>query len=292
MTQDLLQVRREEKKNGLILIDPSNITIAFMIAETRPGLSFDDFFTRCEDMFWALVDSSSSQITSAISDVVGEVTNLFDRTEERIREIAGDEAGPLKDAVLRARGSVTSAIEEIKGWLAPPTTPASLILSVEELIRVSLAVICGFCRNFEPKVEFDLGPLPSLSGVVRLFSDIFFILFENVLKYSGNPVNPSICVRAWEDGDYLRFEIENSVEIADDAAVERIDSAKERIENGSFRRAVRGEGGTGLPKLAKVIGLGSGGGDLAFGLIDGNSKFSVAFSLRKIDVANFAEEQQ
>lgn len=292
LTQNLLQVRREDKPKGLIGIDPSTITLAIMIAETRPGLTFDDFFTRCEDMFWVLVDASSTQISAAIAEVIDQMVELFERTEDRIREIAGDEAGPLKDAILRARASVTGAIEDIKGWLAPPTTSASLVLSVEELIRVSLAVICGFYRDFAPKVEFELEPLPSLSGVVRLFSDIFFILFENVLKYSGNAVDPSICIRAWEDGDYLRFRVENSVETADEAALERISSAKERIENGSFRRAVRGEGGTGLPKLAKVIGLGSGGGDLSFGLADEDKQFSVSFSLRKIDVAKFAEEQQ
>jgi hypothetical protein len=112
------------------------------------------------------------------------------------------------------------------------------------------------------------------------------------LKYSGNPVDPSIFIRAWEEGEQLWLRVENSVENADDAAIARIDSAKERIENGSFRRMVRGEGGTGLPKLAKVIGLGSGGGKLSFGLIDEDTRFALNFSLPSIEIAQFGEEQK
>lgn len=292
LTQDLIQVRREDKPNGLIVTDPSTVTLALMIAETLPGQSFDDFFGRCEDTFWVLVEASSPQIDAALASVTNDVGSLFERTEETVRQVAGEAAGPLKDAVLRAKANLTNAIEDIRSWLAPPTTPASLVLSVEELIRVSLAVICGFYREFAPIVEFQIGEIPNIPGVVRLFSDIFFIVFENVLKYSGNSVNPSIRIKAWEDSEHIRFEVENSVEIADTAAIARIDSARERIENGSFRRAVRGEGGTGLPKLAKVIGLGSGGGELSFGLNDDKQKFLVNFSLRKIDVIKFAEEQK
>jgi hypothetical protein len=173
MTQDLIQVRREDKPRGLIITDPSNVTLALMIFDTLPDQKFDDFFSYCENMFWVLVGASAPQIAAALANVTAQVRVLFERAEERIREVAGDGAGPLKDAVLRARASVTNAIEDIRGWLAPPTTPASLLLSIEELIRVSLAVICGFYRDFAPKVEFDLAPLLNYKSPVRLFSDIF-----------------------------------------------------------------------------------------------------------------------
>lgn len=291
LTQDLIQIRREEKPNGMIKVDPSQTVLALMIAETLPGQSFEDFFVKSEDTFWSLVQVNEEQIQQSLGEMKTETGRLFDRTEEGIRAIAGEGAGALKDALLRARASALAGIDQIGEWLAPPTTPASLLLSVEELIRVSLAVISGFYQDFAPDVQFELGELPALSGVVRLFSDIFFIIFENVLKYSGNEVDPRIRIKAWIEGDYLKFRIENSVEKVSEEDVRRIASAKQRIEYGSFRRAMRGEGGTGLPKLAKVIGLGSGGGDLSFDLTDDRKNFVVEFSLRKIDVAQSTEEQ-
>ncbi len=210
--------------------------------------------------------------------------SLFDGTEQDIRGITDDGTAPLRDAILRARQAALAAIEKIKEWLAPPTTPASLTLGVEELIRVSLAVINGFYREFRPNITFNMGDLPTMQGVVRLFSDIFFIIFENVLKYSGNETDPDIQIEVEERDDHLWFRITNSVEnvSADERA--RIAGARERIESGAFRTAVRGEGGTGLPKLAKVIGFGSGGGTIDFQLSEDGSEFAVEFTLRKIDV--------
>jgi len=283
-TQDLIQVRREEKPQGLIVTEPSIPIIALMITEILPGLSFEDFFAQCEDIFWAIVAKSESQIAARLTEMKVRAEVIFQSTDDVVRNVAEEGAGSLKDALLRARASVLAAVDVVGQWLAPPTTPASLILSIEDLIHVSLAVIRGFYRDFEPKLTFKLDDLPQLPGAVRLFSDIFFIAFENVLKYSGNRIDPSICICAWEEGDQIRFRVENSVETvtADDQS--RIASAKERIANGSFRGAVRGEGGTGLPKLAKVIGHGSGGGTLSFELIENATKFIVEFGLRKIDV--------
>lgn len=283
-TQEVVQVRREEKPSGVLATEPAPSTIALMIAETRPGQSFDDFFLGCEATFWALIASCQPEIAARLARMRAEAERIFENAEDVVRSVAPDGAGSLKDALLRARTNVLTAVDGIGGWLAPPTTPASLVLPVEDLVRMSLSLIQNYYADFDPRVTFEMVNLPSLPGVVRLFSDMFFIIFENILKYSGNSVDPSIRVRSWVDGDQLRFCVENSVDAIAEADLARIADAKERIANGSFRRAVRGEGGTGLPKLAKVIGHGSGGGSLSFDLIDSDSKFVVNFGLRLLDV--------
>lgn len=292
ITQNLIQVRREEKPQGMLTTDPSPATIALMIAETRSGQNFDDFFFRCEETFWAFIGQCAPRIRECLSELKSEADRIFDGTEDAVRSVAAEGAGSLKDALLRARASVLGAIDAIGDWLTPPTTPDSIHLPVEDLVRVSLSVICGFYRDFEPKVTYDIRDLPNFSGVVRLFSDIFFILFENVLKYSGNPINPSIYIHAWIDEDQMRFRVENSVETVTKDDLTRIANAKERIANGSFRRAVRGEGGTGLPKLAKVIGLGSGGGTLEFEITENDKKFAVDFSLRLLELTQDGNDQR
>jgi hypothetical protein len=285
LTDQYLQVRRPEKPEGMLLTAPTPVIINSMIAETNPGQSFDDFFGRCVDVFWALVATSEREVFSRLTSVADEISNLFSKAETDVWAIGADHAGPLRDALLRARTTTLSSIESIKEWLTPPTTPAHLILSVEDLIRVSLAVMKGFYRDFSPNVDFRLFNLPDLPGVIRLFSDIFFIVFENVIKYSGNAVDPDIVIEATKEREQLRFKVTNSVEIVTAEARSRIALAKERIETGSFRRAVRGEGGTGLPKLAKVIGYGSGGGSLSFALAEDEKSFTLEFSLKLIDLS-------
>ena len=284
LTQTLIQVRRAEKPKGLIRIDVTPTFVVAMIADTRLGLSFDDFFLVCEESFWAIVEANQPEIDIALDSIFDSVQAEFDACEREIHAIAEEGTAPLRDALLRARNVALMAVDKIKEWLTPPTTPASLTLGIEESIRVSLSVINGFYREFNPQIQFLMQDMPALHGMVRLFSDIFFIIFENVMKYSGNNVDPDVKIEAKERDDHLWFRVTNSVKHVSEQERARIAIAKDRIESGAFRTAVRGEGGTGLPKLAKVIGFGSGGGSIDFSLIDDGSRFMVEFTLRKVDV--------
>lgn len=293
LTQNLIQVRRSEKPQGLFRAELTAALFNVMIVDIAPGLGFEDFFVRCEEMFWVVVDTNRAEIEVQIDAIAVQVQNLFDEAELDIRSITDEGSAGVRDALVRAKTASVGAVEKITDWLTPPTTPASLTLGAEELIRVSLSVINGFYRDFRPNISFKMDEdLPELRGVVRLFSDIFFIIFENVLKYSGNRVDPNIEIEVRLQDDYLWFNVTNSVEEVTMAEVSRIALAKQRIETGAFRTAVRGEGGTGLPKLAKVIGFGSGGGSLDFSLSTDRDKFSVEFTLRKIDIAGLEDEDE
>ena len=288
LTNDYIQIQREDKPDGMISTNPSSTLITLMITDTAPGQSFDDFFVRTEEYFWTLVAASKDEINRRLETVTQRMTSLFDRLDDDVRTIAADCGGPLRDALVRARASALQGVMSIAQWLSPPTTQGSVILTVEELVHVSLEVVKGFYPDFQPKVELHIDDLPSFPGVLRLFSDIFFNIFENIVKYSGTPTDPAIKITAWEEEDQILFRVENSVATILPGDLARVERARAIIADGSFRHLVRGEGGTGLPKLAKVIGYGAGGGNLTFGLEEEAMHFAVEFSLRKVLVAEMA----
>ena len=171
-------------------MEVSSALVAATMVETGPEVAFDDFLTRCEDIFWAIVEASSSVVGAAVDQLVCEVQALFQETEQDIRVLASDGAGPLRDALLRGRSVAVAQLEKIRDWLRTPTTPASLSLDIEALIQVSLSVIQGFYSTFKPSLSVQVDSPLQLAHSVRWFSDVFFIIFENVLKYSGNAVDP------------------------------------------------------------------------------------------------------
>lgn len=291
LTNEFIQIRSEDKPKGMISTIPSSTLITLMITDIAPGQSFDDFFVRSEEYFWTVVASSKEEIDRGIEAVTERMSTLFDRLDDAVRSVAPDGAGPLRDALIRAKGTALQGVASIAQWLSPPTTQGSLILTVEELVHVSLEVVKGFYPDFQPKVELDIAELPSFPGVLRLFSDIFFNIFENIVKYSGTPTDPVIKIAAWDGEDQIYFRVENSVAAIRPEDLARVERARAIIADGSFRHLVRGEGGTGLPKLAKVIGYGAGGGTLSFTLDEESKIFAVEFSLRKILVAELAGGQ-
>lgn len=286
LTKKLVQVHSNEKPEGLIKVEVSSALVVATMVEIDPELTFDDFLTRCEDTFWAIIEAGSGAVGAAVNQLSQEVQTLFQEAEQDIRIVAFDGAGPLRDALLRGRSVAVNQLEKIRDWLRTPTTPASLSLDVEALIQVSLSVIQGFYGTFRPKLSVKVGPPIHLAHAVRWFSDVFFIIFENVLKYSGNPHDPEVTIKFAEEEEFLSFSICNSVDEPTDEQRKRIEAARQRVADGSFRTAVRSEGGTGLPKLAKVIGLGQGGGTLDFGLNESSQEFNVSFKVRKITIAD------
>jgi hypothetical protein len=285
LTKRLVQVHSAEKPDGLIKVEVSPAVVVSTMVDVGSGTSFDDFMSWCEDIFWAIIEANSSAINAAVRQLTVDVQALFQQAEQDINVLAGDNAGQLRDALLRGRTVAVTQLEKIRDWLQTPTTPASLSLDVEALIQVSLSIIQSFYSSFRPSLTVRIQTSIHLVQAVRWFSDVFFIIFENVLKYSGNAEDPEVCVEVNEEGDQLSFTVRNSVCGLKDADRARIEAARQRILDGSFRTAVRSEGGTGLPKLAKVIGFGSGDSELEFGMDEGDHNFEVRFKVRKITIA-------
>ena len=284
LTNALIQVRTTDKPKGLIPMEVSSGLLAAILAETNSEVSFDDFMVRCEDIFWVIVSSGSGPIRAAMDDIANEIHSMFDGTEEHLRQYGDDATAQLRDALVRGKGIALAQLEKIHEWLQPPTTQGSIGLDIEALVKVSLSVIQGFYNTFQPKIDISLDSNMQLQGAVRWFSDVFFILFENVLKYSGNDIDPEVKITFVEESEHLFFKVVNSVDVMSREQIDRIERARERIQDGSFRTAVRSEGGTGLPKLAKVIGFGKGG-ELNFQFNQEKSTFEVQFKVRTIEVA-------
>ncbi|MEE9926431.1 MAG: hypothetical protein PBV01_24270 [Brucella anthropi] len=284
LTKELIQVRTTDKPKGLIPVEVSSGVLAVILTETIPGVSFGDFMVRCEDIFWVIVSSGSGPIRAAIDDIASEIHHIFDGAEEHLRQFGEDSTAQLRDSLVRGKGIALTQLEKIHDWLQPPTTQGSIGLDVEALVKVSLAVIQGFYNTFQPKISVSSNSILQLRGAVRWFSDVFFILFENVMKYSGNAIDPEVKITIDEEPEHLSFKVTNSVDVMTQDRIERIERARERIQNGSFRTAVRSEGGTGLPKLAKVIAFGNGG-ELDFQYNKAESIFEVHFKVRIIEVA-------
>ena len=122
--------------------------------------------------------------------------------------------------------------------------------------------------------------LPAIAGLT-FFSDIFFIVFDNIRRHSGVLGHPrvEIAVKRLEN----RLSVLIHSEVAPGARTPGAEGKVERIQQliaaGDYQRAVRLEGGTGLLKLRRIIGT----LPLDFGFTE-DAQFFVHFDVNVFDI--------
>ena len=254
----IIQLRTEEKPRGVLRFEVPPALATSMLLEIDRDLSFDDFFAVCEDTFWSLVLISGQHVKTEAQTANLKLQRILDDLSGYAARINGSVSGLLGDAILRAKGAVSQALDEIVEWLESPSEKSEIALTIRELIDVSLSTLKRFYPDFEPELTFKLEGIDGLAipNALVLFTDIFFIIFENALKYSGVERSPDIVIESWIEGRMLWFNVTNSLVSLSDLERGRVAAARERVESGEFKTALRVEGGTGLPKLAKLLGYG------------------------------------
>lgn len=279
ITGQYIQIKRDEKPLGLFDIKPTYLLIYSLASDINYDATFDDLVDKTIDIFWVLVELSLRNIRTFFD---GELRDRFSRLfldlELDIRSEAA--LAPLADAVIRARSDFMLSLDQVRDWFELPTATSALAFSLDELIEVSLEAIKSFHRDFSPQLLISPLPETRFQGALNLFSDIFFVIFENIYTHSGS-TTPKIAIQCEEGERFLKVRVENSMAVSrcGEDNLARVRQSYERIKSGAYLEAVSREGGTGLPKLAKLIGFKAGLGDLRFDLDCADQRFWLEFTL-------------
>lgn len=287
IAQEMVQIRRPDRPAGLFYISLRSVRFRIWVAELRPDMTFDDFFERAMEVFWESVEQSLSEVRTTIDGVLKPETNaMFAGLERDVGELSGGAAtADLDRAVRTARTGTLQALDHVKDWFRLSQPISEPPFPIGDLIDVGLQCVKAIHREFAPRVTRDLDPLPPFAHALVLFSDIFFILFDNVRRHSGAGPCPMVAIEIRDSGDTLRIAARS--EVASSArtpeTIERIELIKKAIADGDYGSAVRSEGGTGLIKLRRLVDRNSGEkGRLDFGF-EGH-EFVVELELGKREI--------
>jgi hypothetical protein len=217
--------------------------------------AFEDFLGMCAELFWQLLDSCLRNVRSTIeSKVKPGMTGLF---ESLLADLKGFEEPflipELDAAILNAQTKAQQALEQVKDWFrVKPLTERDF--TFEEIVHIGLASVKNLHPDFAPKLTINAPHDLFRMGQLNLFSDIFFIIFDNVRKHSGM-MQPRVTVSASLGRAGLEIEVVNQL-AASAITPERevgVAQIREAIAQGGYLPAVRSEGGTGLKKLRNIL---------------------------------------
>ncbi|RYG99934.1 MAG: hypothetical protein EON58_02045 [Alphaproteobacteria bacterium] len=278
-TNKYIQVLRDEKPDALFDVRLNPISIFAIATEVNQDTTFEVFAHKCIDLFWGRVGNSLQDLKRFVrTKMRDQFVKLFERLEQDTRTEIG--LAPLSDAIIRARVGTEAALDRVSGWFELPAPSTVLKLTLNELVAVGLEVTQRFHHDFKPTVQMPLTDIPPLTGALQLFSDIFFVIFENVYTHCGS-TTPNITISADLQNNRLSVLVENSVEDAscNEALKQRVDRAREKIVSGAYLNDMTREGGTGLPKLAKLVNYKNDARFLDFALDIDRKRFWIEFSL-------------
>ncbi|MAN72966.1 MAG: hypothetical protein CME85_14650 [Henriciella sp.] len=279
LTTQFVQIRRPEKPEGLFEISVSPLQIYSLVVDTNDQTKFEDFLFSLNELFWASIQTNLVKVRDYVDVAYREqILALFDGLEQDLRFDA--RLRPLADAVLRARNETSQAIDQVRDWFELPAATSNLAFGLEEMVTISTQTMQRFHPDFNPSISVEAEGLPKFQGALNLFSDIFFVAFENIYKHSGSPT-PTVRVHFHYESRELTIRVTNS--LSESLNVEQLEEmvgeARVKVQSDEFLNLVRREGGTGLPKLANLLGVRSGLGKLDFGVSTDDRKFWLTVGL-------------
>ena len=256
MSNELIQIRLSERPKGLFHTGILSSQLLGLYAVT-PSLTFDQFLDGCFEMYWDRVGVCLDRVREVCNtELKPRITSMFNALEADIAPLAGAARRDLERAIRSASTGANQALDIVADWFRLPAPIEMQRFPIEAMIDVGLKCVTTIYPEFHPSLSRTVPPdLPQFRNALAFFSDMFFIVFDNIRRHSGL-TGPEVDLRI-EIRSSSRLQIQVLSEVGGDVDIETIDEKlsriRERIMTDDYRSAVTSEGGTGLIKLHRIL---------------------------------------
>lgn len=284
-SSDFVQIRRVEKPKGLISYRFADAVVMGFSAEAQGILEFDEFLDSFFEIYWVHLGNVLGTVQTYIRvDLRNEFDALFDELWQHVNDATSAPNLPmLNDALIRARTGVHDALNEMAEWFDVPQAVESAPLMIDVLVEIGKQMVRRLNPNFDPVVELS-GQLDVLmTNALTVFTDALFILFGNVAKHADLD-RPAVTI-AFDQIDPGVLQLTFESECRDISLHRRaIEEAITKLKSADVSKDVSGEGGTGFPKLAKIMAFSSAPEPVVIGIDEESGRFfcKLKFSFRFI----------
>lgn len=257
-----IQIRTEEKQTeGIFDYRLYERDFLLLSLATVKCSTFDEFLDIIINRLWEITEKNLSVIKGILrTEIMEDYTNAFDNLRTRISVVKNrDKLRELQQKINEASTDMQNVLDRISYWFQRSTESKHSDFDLQFAFDLGLQTIKNMHREVEfvamSKEETVSDQIPGI--YLKNYNDIFYNLFDNIYKKA-----------LWKDGRkieiryFLRYKegkshiyIENDVDAEKDLTddIIKVEKAKELIESGEYVKRVKGEGGTGIPKICKII---------------------------------------
>lgn len=256
----MIHVSTEEKKRqGLFDYSYTDAELlAILDAKFDDVVNYDQFIDRTFLVLWQKTLGNLATVRATIeSQTAPRLRETLSRLEVGLRGVFVGEGQELFQAVTRAYPALNNALDTVSDWFQPSSQATPEALEAAVIADVALASY----RNIHPGRPF----IDSITGekshlmhgrVCSPIYDVVAALIDNAFVHSRlSPESADVRVEFSFTQEKISFTVGSNVasgtSVADSVAI--VKRAASRFMSASNESALISEGGTGLPKLLKIL---------------------------------------
>lgn len=257
VNNEWVQIKTNRAQNGLFDFTLIKSEIAFLASLITEDTTLDEFLNKVFTYLYDRLEMSLKSVRESLQSIVkAEANDILTQLQADIEKLSHIvDIGDLSAAISKARTEIQFAIDRVIEWFRFFQYKEREPFSIEDAISIAAESVKISCADFninlfisdEMKGFRILGNLPS-------FVDVFFIIFENIVKHSKleESLEADVSVNYEEK---INVKVVNKVgaEVINEGSKEKIDQIKHVISEKKYGEAIRKEGGTGFQKLQKIL---------------------------------------
>jgi len=258
--KEIIRIQTPETPNGKISIHFDKPIAAKIYSEAAKVSSLPIFVGFCFETFWSAALISLETISNYfLYEFKQKIQTEFDILIEKVITL-GDEFEPLFTAIRSASTATQLQCDAVAAWFQPEKEIEQRIFTLDETIDIANKATRNVYRLFNAGItkhkDQSLEVLLTAYGLTTV-SDCLYIILENAWKHSGldsEYYNIDISFSFDQKNSLLRIQVKNplSDEKLRDLQSGRLIQIQKKYENGPSLEMVPVEGGSGIPKLAKI----------------------------------------
>lgn len=261
--RDYIQIRTETKnEKGLFDYRLYDNDIGFISVYTESATTFDEFFDIVINYFWVITERNLENVKYVIKTEISQAyMDAFSALKKDVIIIKNKNVlRDLQQKINEAEIDMQNVLSHICYWFQRSNESKHNDFDLQFAFDLGLQTI----KNMHPEKRFIAKKLEEVKsdkirGVyLKNYDGIFYNILDNIYK-KATPKQPNGTIIIGYSLKYIdgkvRIYIENdydcSKNITEDIA--RVEEAKRLYESGEYLEKVKGEGGTGIPKICKII---------------------------------------
>jgi hypothetical protein len=258
--KEIIRIQTPETPNGKISIYFDKPIAAKVYSEAAKVSSLPIFVGFCFETFWSAARVSLETISNYfLYEFKQKVQAEFDALIDKVI-VLGDEFEPLFTAIRSASTATQLQCDAVASWFLPEKELEQRIFTLDETIEIANKATRNVYRLFNARITKDKNEslnVPLTAYGLTTVSDCLYIILENAWKHSGfdsDSYNIDMSFSFDPVSSLLRIQIKNplSDQKLHELKTDRLAQIQKKYENGPTLEMVPVEGGSGIPKLAKI----------------------------------------
>lgn len=286
-----IQVQTEKKLSGgcFDYCLPEEVFLE-MSLKTQEVAGFEEFLEIVFDYLWKRTEENLLSIKIKIKE---EISNRYENAFKNLRTSLEMVEPKIKIRELNRKineseTDMQNVLDKICFWFQRSEESKHADFDLNFVFLMGLQTIHNMhpeCRFVPKEIKPSFSDKKITGKYLKNFADIFYNIFDNI--YQNAPkVNNEIkfdYLLNYEDGN-IHILMENPYDCSGDLKreLEKIEIAKNLIDSGKYLSKIKGEGGTGIPKICKIISVDlNTQPEINFGFKKKKNKFYIELKFRK-----------